>query len=203
MTEAYGGQGGARSQTIVIETELLQSQAYLTLPGTAIKVLTLFLARRQMKSEGKKGHEQWDCVNNGKIVFPYAEAQKKLGIARPTFTRALDALIRHGFIDINHHGGGCEGDCTTYWISDRWRKYGEPGFVHKERPKGTRNRGLTPENWERLTGKKRSKSFEARNKNVTAPSNKNVTGSRKNGNSRNNKKTGERGLSVCIQSRSG
>ena len=73
-------------------------------------------------------------------------------------------------------------DMTTYYISDRWRDYGTPEFKKQFRPKDTRGLGLTRENWEEITGKKRKASLKTSNKNVTAnrgithaPSNKNVT----------------------------
>ena len=44
--------------------------------------------------------------------------------------------------------------------------------------KNTRGLGLTRENWEEITGKKRKASLKISNENVTRTSNKNVTASR-------------------------
>ena len=124
---------------------------------------------------GRQGKVRWVIVNNGKIVFPYCEAKKKYGIPATTFARAIDQLIKFGLIDINHLGGRMAKDMTTYYISDRWRDYGTPEFKKQFRPKDTRGLGLTRENWEEITGKKRKASSKISNKNVTGTSNKNVT----------------------------
>ena len=152
------------------------------LSKTGQNVFLIFLTKRQMAHVGRKGKEKWVIVNNGKIVFPYCEAKNKYGIPATTFARAIDQLIKFGLIDINHHGGGMAKDMTTYYISDRWRDYGTPEFKKQFRPKDTRGLGLTRENWEEITGKKRKASLKTSNKNVTtnrgithAPSNKNVT----------------------------
>ena len=50
------------------------------------------------------------------MVFSYAEAENKFKLTRPRYSRALDALIKFGFIDINHHGGGMFKDMTTYYL---------------------------------------------------------------------------------------
>ena len=114
-------------------------------------------------------------VNNGKIVFPYCEAKKKYNIPASTFSRSIDQLIEFGLIDINHLGGGMAKDMTTYYISYRWEYYGTPEFKNKFRPKDTRGLGLTSENWEEITGKKRKASLKISNENVTRTSNNSVT----------------------------
>ena len=48
-----------------------------------------------------------------------------------------------------------------------WRDYGTPEFKKQFRPKDTRGLGLTRENWEEITGKKRKASLKTSNKNVT------------------------------------
>ena len=147
------------------------------LPGTASKVLFWFLTRRQYVSGKVKGSKEWTNYNNGEIVFSYAEAinKDKFKLTRPRFRRAIDNLIKFGFIDINHHGGGMIKDMTTYYISDRWRDYGTPEFKKQFRPKDTRGLGYTPENWEERSKKKRRTKLKISNENVTRTSNKNVT----------------------------
>ena len=169
-----------KSIKIVFERQLLNSSAFIKLPGTASKVLFWFLARRQYVSDKVKGSMQWTNYNNGEIVFSYAEAidKDKFKLTRPRFRRAIDNLIKFGFIDINHHGGGMAKDMTTYYISDRWRDYGTPDFKEKSRRKDTRGLGYTPENWEEKSKKKRLSKSKIGNENVTRTSNKNVTASR-------------------------
>lgn len=53
--------------------------------------------------------------------------------------KALDQLIKHGFIDIIKQGnGGVKGDKSLYSISDRWKKFGTPEFIQVERRKDKR-----------------------------------------------------------------
>ena len=145
-----------KSALVLIQRQLLNSLAFIELPGTASKVLLWFKARRKYVDHKVKGSKQWTNYNNGEIVFSYAEAinKDKFKLTRPRFRRAIDNLIKFGFIDINHHGGGMAKDMTTYYISDRWRDYGTPDFKEKSRRKDTRKLGFTPENWEKKSKKK-------------------------------------------------
>jgi DNA-binding PadR family transcriptional regulator len=139
-----------------IDKKLVKSKAFLSLNASAIKVLMLFMLRRVMSQTGpRRGKEKWIIVNNGEIVFPYAEAKKKFGLNPSTFARAIDKLVEHGFIDIAHTGGGLMGDCTKYAISDRWKEFGTDRFKSQSRPKDTRGLGFTPDNWEERSGKTR------------------------------------------------
>ena len=165
-----------KSPYILVARAMIRSNPFLELSGTALKALLLFLTRRQFGKIGRKGKGNWELINNGDIVFPYSEAEKKYGITKSRFVRALDQLIRYGFIDINHHGGGLMGDPTTYFISDRWKMYGKPGFIERVRSRDMRNLGFTRRNWEQRTGKKRRKELKTANANVTALSNENVAG---------------------------
>jgi len=138
-------------------------------------VLFYFFDRRQMSKLGRQGKKSWAIKNNGEIVFPYSVAQKKYGISRTQFSRALDQLIKYGFIDINHHGGGMLKDFTTYFISDRWENYATDKFIDKFRKKDIRKLGFTTENWEERTGKKRTVKAKPSNVNDTCSGNVNVT----------------------------
>ena len=163
------------NKQIFFEGALIKFLASIRLTKTAVIVLLLFLQRRQLKKMGRDGKEKWVIVNNGEIVFPYCDAKKKYGIPAFTFSRAIDKLMQFGLIDINHLGGRMAKDMTTYYISDRWRDYKTSAFKEKSRRKDTRGLGLTRENWEERTGKKRKASSKISNKNVTGTSNKNVT----------------------------
>jgi len=163
------------SKVTFVEKEILRSKAFKELPGTAIQVLMWFYLKRKLKNMGSRGKEKWIIINNGEIVFSYADAEKKYGLTRARYSRALNALIEKGFIDIDHHGGGMMGDCTLYAISERWRNYGTDQFIPKHRPKDKRGLGFTQKNWEERTGKKRKPSSKQGNNIDTYPSIKNVT----------------------------
>jgi hypothetical protein len=149
---------------IVIDAGLVLSRAFLRLTGVAPQVYLLFLRRRRLVKLGRTGNEKWVIENNGKIVFPYAEAENKFGITRPRFQRAIDKLVEHGFIDIVHSGGGMVKDISKYSISERWINYGTSRFIGKQRPKDTRGLGF-----------KKKEPLKVGNENVTRTSNTNVT----------------------------
>jgi hypothetical protein len=132
---------------IVLETKIIKSKAFRTLRKSSMVVLLDFLARRKMVSVGRKGHEKWHIENNGKIVYPYIEAER-MGMHRNVFRNAIDQLIEHGFIDLEHQGHGGRkvidengklvGDMNKYAISERWRQFGKPDFKTMIRKKDTR-----------------------------------------------------------------
>ena len=124
---------------IYFDRRILKSKAFWKLNVTATKYLIVLFGRRQMHPLKTKG--EWIIKNNGNILFPYLEAKKRFGIHSNTHLRALRELQEHGFIDVNHFGGGMDGDATTFFISNRWKQYGSPDFVEKEWPKDTRKKG--------------------------------------------------------------
>jgi N-acetylglucosamine-6-phosphate deacetylase len=130
------------SGKIVFDSLMLKSPCFMSLTSTAKTVLLLFYCRRKLSKVGRHGKGKWLVINNGEILFPYSEAEKKFGIKKSTFARAITQLIEHGFIDINHHGGGMLGDATTYFISERWYNYGTDKFIAKTRMKDTRKLGF-------------------------------------------------------------
>ena len=136
-----------------IPRRMHRSPAFRKLSSTSIFVLFEFLFRRKMSQDGLKGG--WVITNNGEIVFPYAEADKKFKVYRSTFARSISQLVELGFIDIAHHGGGMMKDCSKYNISERWRDYGKEAFIKQSRKKDTRKLGYTKDNWEEQTGRKR------------------------------------------------
>ena len=71
----------------------------------------------------------------GEIQFPYREAERKHGISRPRFTRALDDLIDKGFIELKYQGAGMQGDQSLYKLSEMWRNYETDDFKVMRRPK--------------------------------------------------------------------
>ena len=87
------------------------------------------------KVKNRKRSAEWVIRNNGDIVYPYLEAEKK-GIGRREFRNAIDELIEKGFIDITHQGsGGRARDMTTYFIDDRWKDYGTAMFRPASNPR--------------------------------------------------------------------
>ncbi len=125
------------SKGIRIDKNLLRSKAFRSLSKWSLLVYLDFLRKRQWGEAKRDGNTVWIFQNNGKIVYPYLEAERK-GINRREFRNALDELIKMGFLDINHHGKGgrkiidrngkVTGDMTTYIISDRWENHGKPNF---------------------------------------------------------------------------
>jgi hypothetical protein len=137
------------SKGIRLDKNLLRSKAFRSLKKWSLLVYLDFLRKRQWSQAKRGGQKIWVLTNNGEIVYPYLEAERK-GINRREFRNALDELITKGFLDINHHGKGgrkkidkngrVTGDMTTYIISDRWKNYGKPNFKPPtvERRKDTR-----------------------------------------------------------------
>jgi len=128
---------------IYIPKDMLNSVAYRSLNKVEMLLFQDFLAKRSMK---KIGREKWIAENNGNIIFTYSEAKKK-GYSPNQFRNGLDGLQARGFLDITHQGKGGrkplkgDADCTTFWIDDRWEKYGTPEFqpARKPRKKDTRS----------------------------------------------------------------
>jgi hypothetical protein len=126
------------SGVIMVERDLLKAEAFRSLNGTAKTVLFDFMMKKKVKGVKVHGRKVPMILNNGEIVFPYAEAEKK-GIPRTTFMRCLTELVAKGFIDITWSGsGGKKGDVSLYAISDRWTAYGTDKFKSATRPKDTR-----------------------------------------------------------------
>jgi len=124
-----------RSTIIVVERTLVKSRAWLSLRGMAPQVYLIFRTKCQVtKPPGKRGKRDWIISNNGEIVFTYDEAQRKHGISRGQFKRAIDGLVAKGFIDIEATGMGVHKVTTYYAMSERWRDYGTARFRSKKRP---------------------------------------------------------------------
>ena len=125
---------------IYLEKEMLDSPIYRSLSRVAMLVYQDFLGKRFMdRGKGDK-RNFWIITNNGKISFPYSEAEK-MGYSRQQFRDAIDELQWKGFIDIKHQGKGGRkpakgtGDMTTYWIDDRWKDYGTDEFKPPRNPR--------------------------------------------------------------------
>ena len=121
---------------IWFDKNIPRSSAFRSLSKWALLVYLDFLVRRQMEPvKRNKRSDDWIIKNNGEIVYPYSEAEKK-GIGRREFRNAIDDLIEKGFLDITHQGsGGRSGDVTTYFIDVRWKDYGTPSFIPAKNPR--------------------------------------------------------------------
>lgn len=134
---------------IVLDQQLVKSKAWLSLSSIAVQTYLLFRCKCQIAKRsgrpGKRGDNFMErLLNNGELVFTYAEAKRLYGITAPRFSRAIDELVdEKGFIDITATGMGVYKVTTLYAISDRWRLYGTPDYKPPEpRPKRPINRGF-------------------------------------------------------------
>lgn len=98
--------------------EELESTAYRTLSANAAKLLPYFKRICVRATRGKPDETTL-------FGFTYTEAVK-YGFARRTFSRAVQDLQQHGFIDIAEVGGlrGAGHSCSQYKLSKRWSTYG-------------------------------------------------------------------------------
>ena len=121
-----------RSKTwnIMVGQDLLHSAAYKDLNyAPSLKTLNFFYEKIRLirtKGKGKKGRNKFERINGG-IIFLYEEAEFR-GLTHKQFSRALEELYTHGFIDVEKPGSGRRGDCTKYAISNRWRDFGKADF---------------------------------------------------------------------------
>jgi hypothetical protein len=129
-----------KSSVIVLYQDMMKSDVWIGLSGTAKAVYLLFRCKCRWENyQGRKGRGRTpDLLNNNELVFTYEEARKKYGISNPRFKRAIDELILKGFVDIAATGQGTHKATTLYGISERWRCYGTDSFVKARRPKRSR-----------------------------------------------------------------
>lgn len=124
------------TKNIWFDKDLLRSTAFRSLKKWSLIVYLDFLRKRQMEpvKRGKRSDE-WVIKNNGEIVYPYSEAERK-GVGRREFRNAIDELMEKGFLDITHQGsGGRSGDMTKYFMGDRWKDYDTPAFRPAKNPR--------------------------------------------------------------------
>jgi len=70
--------------------------------------------------------KKWGGLNRGHIEFPYSEVEEFM--AESTFKPHRDKLIEKGFIDVVERGG-LWGNKAVLALSDRWKKWGNKGFI--------------------------------------------------------------------------
>ena len=131
---------------------------------------------KEIKSS--KRASTWIIKNNGDIVYPYSEAEKK-GIGRREFRNSIDELMEKGFLDITHQGsGGRAGDMTRYLIDDRWKDYGKPHFRSPKKPRKKDDR--KGRGWAAVHAKKKKASITELSPKKGVSSNKNDTRNKNN-----------------------
>jgi hypothetical protein len=115
---------------LFVDRRLLGLEVFRGLTKTAILVLCDFHAMKQVKGRGST----WKLLNNGELVYPYREAQRR-GISPSAFMYAIDQLIERGFLYVAEQGGGLKGHTSKYGLSTDWAKYGTPAFKARARKK--------------------------------------------------------------------
>jgi hypothetical protein len=133
-----------KKDAMYVSKALVKSKAFADLrTPAAYRVLLLFFTKRQMEKRRRPGTREtyYNIFNNGELEFRYSEAERH-GISAKQFTRAIDDLVRVGFIDITHSGYGLHRDRTLYALSERWRKFGTDGFQARLRQKRTQQLGF-------------------------------------------------------------
>ena len=104
---------------IYIERDILESDAYWHLTGSAPQVYMVFLMKRILSDKPFGKNKVRLIANNGEITYTYLEAQNNHWIPKSNFLRARDQLIKVGFIEIAEDGG-CH-HTTKYSISNNWQ----------------------------------------------------------------------------------
>ena len=117
-----------------LESELINSKAFQSLNGKAVRFYLAFLQRRRFAEKKIGKRKQKVCTNKDEIVFTYAEGER-MGFPRSTFKRLQECLIKRGFLDIVETGAGFARISNVYSLSARWKKYGTPDFVAAVSPR--------------------------------------------------------------------
>jgi hypothetical protein len=133
-----------------VTRELYTSKAFLALRGVAPQALVIFLGKRDMRRIKFGKRTDWVCTNRDEIHFTYIEAEKKCGITKARFSRALDELLAKGFIQVAHKGGAWQKDMSVYALSDGWRLW-KNGKIIGSRKKEPVARGFCKPNKKKST----------------------------------------------------
>lgn len=107
------GRSKSKEQFVPIPYPMARSDAWRSLSGTAVKVYIELRSR-------------YNSVNNGDLSLSLDEAARLLGIGKTTAMRALAELVDKGFIWMNVKGQWYGRRATTYYVSDRPAKAGDP-----------------------------------------------------------------------------
>jgi hypothetical protein len=117
-----------------VEPEMMESDAFRTLPRNAMWVFLRFTQKRPWRDTRIAGRKMRVYENDG-LTFSYSEANE-LGMSNSTFYRAIKELVHRGFIDVEHRGGtfghGEIKDYSRFRMSDRWRHWNTEYFIEKD-----------------------------------------------------------------------
>ena len=86
-----------------IEPEMMESEVFRSLSGTAMWILLRFNQKREW-NDTKIAGRKTRVYQEGGLTFPYSEAEA-FGISNATFYRAIKTLVERGFLDVEHRGG--------------------------------------------------------------------------------------------------
>lgn len=117
-----------------IEAKMFLSPAWMSLgeKGTApqvtsssIKLLVLFLGKRQYGYSKRKGEKVRERTDGNQLTLTYKELESH-GISNKKSTRAIDELLAKGFISIVDPGGLYENHKAVYALEEDYRQW-RPG----------------------------------------------------------------------------
>lgn len=119
---------------------MLNSRAYIDLPASARAAFPYFLAKPHVNyADGR--------MFSKTFAFSYTEG-KSIGFAFSTFNIVIRRLVLHGFVDPVVRGGlrGEQKATSTFCVSRRWEKYGQPDFmrVNYDKKKRQARKPATP-----------------------------------------------------------
>jgi hypothetical protein len=117
-------------RNVMIEWEILESEAFSSLSAMGIRVLLRFLQKRTWTTARRKGKEP--DYNNGGLAFTYAEAET-LDISTSQFHTIIKKLVEVGFLEVEHQGGIHKNDYSRYALSERWKAFGTNAFERIEK----------------------------------------------------------------------
>lgn len=127
--------------SIRVEKNILNSRAFRALSGSGKYIFFQFLIKRKFVQVNIKREKTWICTNCDELTFSYEEASRKHQYTATKFRRAIDELVKLGFIDLVKVGGRSYMNYTIYALSDRWEKYGTNSFVENSRSKICNSQG--------------------------------------------------------------
>src|SRR5208282_4525438 len=115
-----------------LEGPLITSKAWLSMrsPSSFIVycIISSQVIKLRAKHKAKNKKQQYTCPNERDLKLTYGQAQEIYGISQTKFTRAIDELIEHGFLDVVTPGNASTKTPTIYGISGRWKLYGTERF---------------------------------------------------------------------------
>jgi hypothetical protein len=125
------------------ERELYQSEAFLSLSKSAMKIIIALLDNRRQEpksqAKDKKGRKRRPKFTNlDCLEIPYGVLEKVYRIPKGTIPRALDEIMEKGFVTLSYHGGNFVHDKSKYCWSDNyllWKPGCEPFAKRPARPK--------------------------------------------------------------------